>query len=97
MLKRLWASDAIRRGLRTFGIAFVGIELPGWLGFLNDVTAWASSSGQRAFPDAHNLSFLFVGGVSAGMIAVLNVVVVAIEDKTGRAVLRNPSPPAPPG
>jgi len=90
-------SDAVRRAVRTFLIAFVGIAVPGFLGFLNDVTAWASTNGQRGFPDAHNLSFLLVSAASAGMIAVLNLVWVLIEDKSGHALLRTPTPPAPPG
>jgi hypothetical protein len=97
MLKRLIASDAFRRATRTFMFAFLGIAVPGFLGFLNDVTSWASSDGQRAFPDAHNLTFLLVSAASAAMIALLNLVWVAIEDKTGRALLRTPTPPAPPG
>ena len=97
MIHRLIASDAVRRALRTFVIAFLGIAVPGFLGFLQDVTAWAAGNGQHPFPDAHNLTFLLVSAVSAAMIAVLNLVWVVIEDTSGHAMLRTPTPPAPPG
>jgi hypothetical protein len=96
-MKNLIASDAVRRAVRTFVIAFLGIAVPGFLGFLNDVTAWASANGQRPFPDAHNLTFILVSAVSAAMIAILNLLWVVVEDMSGHALLRQTTPPAPPG
>lgn len=91
--------DTINRAIRTFVVAFLGIALPGFLGFLHDVTGWANSNGQAAFPNAHNLSFILVAGLSAGMIAVLNVVVGILEDWTGKSLVgprKGASPPPPP-
>lgn len=96
-MSSLVTRDAVRRAVRTFLIAFLGIAVPGFLGFLNDVTSWAASNGQKAFPDAHNLTFILVSAASAAMIAILNLVWVAVEDKSGHALLRTPTPPAPPG
>lgn len=94
---KLITRDAVNRAVRTFVIAFLGIAVPGLLGFLNDVTAWAAANGQSSFPDAENLTFLLVSAASAAMIALLNLVWVAVEDYSGHAMLRTPTPPAPPG
>lgn len=89
--------DAVLRTLRTFVIAFGGIAIPGFLGFLNAVTGWANSSGQKPFPDAHNLSFILIAALAAGMIALLNLIVTWLEDVTGKGIGRTPptGPPAP--
>lgn len=89
------SKESVNRAVRTFVFAFAGIALPGFLGFLNDVTAWANDGGQRAFPDAKNLSFLGVSALCAGLVAALNLAVNAIEDSTGKAFLR-PVQPKPP-
>lgn len=85
-------NDSLRRVARTFLMAFLGISLPGALGWLNDLTAWATSQGQQPFPDARNLGFLAVAGISAGFIALLNLVWVFIEDQTGKGFLRDVPP-----
>lgn len=82
--------DAVRRAIRTFLIAFGGIAVPGGLGFLNNVTAWAADHGQRGFPDWHDASFILVAAVSAGLIAVLNLAVNLVEDGVGKGFLRTP-------
>lgn len=100
MIRKFWKAiggDALKRAGRTFLIAFATIEVPGWLGWFHDLTSWAAANGQKPFPDAHNLTYLLVGGVAAGAIAVVNLVVVALEDASGRALWRTPTPPAPPG
>lgn len=91
------SQDGMRRTIRTFLIAFFGIFLPGALQFLHEVTAWANSGGQKAFPDMHSASFILVAAVCAGMIALLNMVVVWLEDTTGKGFLRTPQPKANPG
>ena len=95
-LRTLLAGDAARRVIRTFLIAFVGLAVPGFLGWLNDLTSWANSHGQRPFPDAHSLVYLAVSAIGAGVIAVLNAIVVMIENGSGKALLRDVPAPAKP-
>lgn len=86
--------DALARIARTFLWAFLGVLIPGSLGWLNDLTAWAKSQGQTPFPDAHSLAFVGVAAISAGCIAVLNALVLVVENVTGVGILRRvPAPP----
>ena len=91
-MNRLWASDGARRVVRTFLFAFLGVCLPGLLGWLNALTEWARSEGQAPFPDARSLAFLGVAAIVAGSIAVVNALVVWLEDATGHGILRKPPP-----
>lgn len=96
-LKGLLDEDSIKRVIRTFVIAFAGVAIPGSLSWLNDLTAWASSEGQMPFPDAHSLAFLGVCSVIAGFVALLNLIVISLENATGKGVLRTVPPrPTPP-
>lgn len=89
--------DALRRVARTFVIALVGILLPGVFGWLNALTEWARAEGQRPFPDATSLAYLGVSAIVAGFIAVLNLIVVGLEDASGHGILRTPPvKPTPP-
>lgn len=90
------SNDGVRRSIRTFLIAFFGIFIPGAFQFLHGVTEWATTQGQKPFPDMHSASFLLVVAVCAGMIALLNLVVTWLEDKTGKGFLRTPQGPTPP-
>lgn len=85
--------DALRRVARTFIIAFIGLLLPGLFGWLNALTEWARAEGQRPFPDATSLAYLAVSAIVAGVIAVVNLLVVGLEDLSGHALLRTPVPP----
>jgi uncharacterized membrane protein YidH (DUF202 family) len=85
--------DAVRRVARTFLFAFVGLLLPGLLGWLNALTEWAGAEGQRPFPDATSLAYLAVSAIVAGVIAVVNLLVVGVEDLTGHGLLRDVPPP----
>jgi hypothetical protein len=91
-MKRLMAflnrHDGVMRVLRTFVYAFLGLAIPGLLGWLHDLTEWANSQGQSPFPDAHSLAFIGVAAISAGSIAVINALGIWLENATGRAVLR---------
>lgn len=87
-MNQLLDGDAVRRVIRTFLVAFLGLAIPGFLGWLNDLTTWANSHGQKPFPDAHSLVYLAVAAIGAGVIAVLNAIVVMIENGTGKAFLR---------
>lgn len=101
LLRRAFAGDTIRRIIRTFVIAFATVLVPGLLGWLNDVSQWASTNGQHPFPNAHNLSYLAVSAVVAGFIAAGNAIWLVVENVSGRGFLRNAAPsedvPAVPG
>lgn len=77
-------SEPVRRALRysarTFVYAFLGVLVPGLLGFLHAVTAWAEEAGQEPFPSATGLAYLGVSAVTAGTIAVVNLVGRLLED-----------------
>jgi TRAP-type C4-dicarboxylate transport system permease small subunit len=81
--------ESIRRALRTFIITTLALFIPGLLGWLNDVTAWAAGNGERPFPDGHSLVFLLVSACVAGLVAVINLVWNVIEDATGKGMLRD--------
>jgi hypothetical protein len=90
-------SDGLKRVLRTFLIAFFGIFIPGAFQFLNEVTSWANSQGQKPFPDMHSASFVLVAALAAGMIALLNLIVNWVEDTVGKGFLRTVPPKSDPG
>lgn len=81
-------NDSLKRAARTFVIAFLVILVPGGLGLINSVSAWAASNGQTAFPDWHNATYLLVSAVTAGFIAVGNLIVNWLEDATGKPIGR---------
>lgn len=86
--------DAVRRAIRTFIITTLALFVPGLLGFLNDLTEWASSEGQRPFPDGHGLAYLAVSAIVAGVVAVINLLWNVVEDAAGKGFLRTvPSKP----
>lgn len=87
---RVTRSSTFRLPARTFLWAFLGIAIPGALGWLNDLTAWASSEGQTPFPDARSLAFLGVAAISAGSVALVNALAVWVENRTGVGILRRP-------
>jgi len=84
--------DSLRRVARTFLIAFLGIAIPGLLSWLHDLTEWANGQGQTPFPDARSLAFLAIAAICAGFIALLNLLVVWVEDSTGKGFLRTVPP-----
>jgi hypothetical protein len=89
-MRKFLAKPSVARAVRTFVIAFLTILIPGLLGWLHDVTAWANGQGATPFPDAHGLAYLGVSAVVAGFIACVNLLVNWLEDATGKAVLRKP-------
>ena len=82
--------DSVRRALRTFIITTAALFIPGLLGWLHDVTAWAQGNGTRPFPDGHGLIYLGVSACVAGVVAVVNLIWNAIEDAAGAGLLRTP-------
>lgn len=89
------SNDSVRRAIRTFLITTTALFIPGLLGWLNDLTAWASSEGQRPFPNGQGLVYLGVSAIVAGVVAVVNLAWNAIEDASGHAVLRETPPRRP--
>lgn len=79
-------SDTVKRVLRTFVISFVALFVPSALGFMGEITEWAAAKGQQPFPDLSVLGYAGVIAISAGVIAVLNLVVNLIEDATGKSL-----------
>lgn len=100
-MRRLWdrltSAPWFRRSVRTFLQAFLALLVPGALGWLNDLTAWARDQGQTPFPDAHSLAYVAVSAITAGVIAVVTGLWTKVEDVAGHGLLRtvNPSPPPP--
>jgi hypothetical protein len=84
--------DGTRRVLRTWLFSFLGLFLPGVVGWLNALTEWARSEGQRPFPEATSLAYLGVVGISASSIAIVNGIVIWAEDRAGKALLRGEGP-----
>lgn len=82
-MKTLFDSDAVKRVARTFVYAFLGILVPGLLGWLGDLTDWARANGQAPLPDAHSLAYLGVAAIGAGFVAVLNALGIVVENATG--------------
>jgi hypothetical protein len=84
--------ESIRRALRTFVITTLALFVPGLLGWLNDLTQWARGEGSTPFPDAHGLAYLGVSAIVAGVVALINLAWNAIEDASGKALLRDVPP-----
>lgn len=82
--------DSIRRAIRTFVITTVGLLIPGLFGFLNAITEWARAEGQAPFPDARSLAYLGVVAIVSGVVAAVNLIWNAVEDKAGAGFLRTP-------
>lgn len=80
--------DAVRRAIRTFVITTLALFIPGLLGWLNALTDWARSEGQRPFPDGHGLAYLGVSAITAGVVALINLAWNAVEDAAGKGMLR---------
>lgn len=83
----------LRRSVRTFLQAFLGLMIPGFLGWLNALTEWAKAEGQAPFPDGRSLAYLGVSAIGAGCIAVVTALMVKAEDVVGHGILRDvPAP-----
>jgi hypothetical protein len=76
----------------------VGLFLPGMLGWINEVTQWASQKGAPPFPDPSNLGYLFVAAITAAFPAAVAGIVRYIENATGQPLLpRTAAAPVPRG
>lgn len=91
VLGALRGSDSLGRVARTFLITFIAVTATGFLDWLHQLTGWASGGGQAPFPDATSVGFLAVSGIIAGVVAVVNLLVVWAENTSGKALLRKVS------
>lgn len=91
---KLRAKPWFRRSVRTFLQSFLALLVPGALGWLNDLTQWSQSHGQRPFPHAHSLAYLGVTAITSAVIAVVTALWTKTEDLTGHALLRQVDPPS---
>lgn len=89
--------DSLVRALRTAGITFVTVFVPGMLGWINSLTGWANSHGQQPFPSVTVLGYLGISAMAAAATGTLNLVVNTVEDKTGRGLGRTVVRPEPGG
>lgn len=84
--------DSLKRAIRTFVITTLALWIPGLLGWLNNLTAWARDEGSTPFPDGRGLAFLGVSAITAGVVAVVNLIWNGAEDGLGKGLLRNVPP-----
>lgn len=95
--------DALVSFLRVWVLGTLALWIPGLLGWINDVTAWARHQGATPFPDAHGLAFLFVAAITSAFVAAMAGAVRFLENVTGKTVLPRAAgpqtvpPAAPPG
>ena len=82
--------DSLRRAARTFIQAFLGLLIPGLLGWLHGLTEWARSEGQAPLPDAGSLAYLGVAAIGGAAVAVVALIQNGLEDASGRGLLRTP-------
>lgn len=89
VLTRLANNETVRRTVRTFLQAFLGILVPGLLGWLHDLTTWAQGEGSTPFPDGRGLAYVGVAAIGAACIAVVTALWNGTENATGVGVLRD--------
>jgi hypothetical protein len=76
--------DAIKAGCWTALFTFVGLFGLSLVGWLQDVTTWASSSGAEQFPDFTTLGYAAVSAATAAVVGLLNAVVRLAQVATGK-------------
>jgi len=79
----------IKHVLRVWLFSFLGLFIPGALGWLHEWTQWSPG---RPYPDFAPVAAAAVAAVAGASIAVVTLIVRGIEGKTGHALLR-PNPP----
>ena len=91
--------DALTSFFRVWVIVTISLWIPGLLGWIHEVSEWASQKGAPAFPDPSNLGYLFVAALTAAFPAALAAIIRLIENASGRSILPRPAgpevPPAP--
>lgn len=86
------SKESVRRAVRTFVVATLALFVPGLLGWLNALTEWARAEGATPFPDAKGLMYLATSAITAGVIALVQLVWNMIEDASGKGFLRDVPP-----
>jgi hypothetical protein len=76
--------DSIRRVLRTFLQAFLGVLLPVSLGWLQQVAKAVTDGQTIAVPDRGFWLNVLVSAVIAGFVATVSLIQNLLEDKTGK-------------
>jgi hypothetical protein len=88
--------DALISFLRVWVITTLALWIPGLLGWIHEVSEWASQKGAPAFPDPTALGFLFVAALTAAFPAALAAIVRLIENYSGHNLLPRPAGPTGP-
>ena len=78
--------DAAKSALRVWVFTTLGLWIPGLLGWVNEVSSWASQKGAPAFPDPSNLAFLFVAALTAAFPAAVAGIVRYVENLAGHSL-----------
>lgn len=79
--------DAAKSAALVWFYGTIGLWIPGLLGWINEVTQWASQKGAPPFPDPSNLAFLFVAALTAAFPAAVAGIIRYVENTTGKAIL----------
>lgn len=92
--------DAAVSFFRVWVITTLGLWIPGLLGWIHEVSEWASQNGAPPFPDPTNLWFLFVAALTAAFPAAIAAIVRLLENGFDVKLLPRPAgpndiPPAP--
>lgn len=72
-------NPAVRAALRTSLFSFVGGFVPALLGWLNNVSQWASDHGSRPFPATSVIVYAAVAAVVAAVTGLINGVWISLE------------------
>jgi hypothetical protein len=72
--------DAAVSFFRVWVITTLGLWIPGLLGWVHEVSEWASQKGAPPFPDPTNLGFLFVAALTAAFPAAIAAIVRLLEN-----------------
>jgi hypothetical protein len=90
--------DAAKSAFRVWVFTTIGLFIPGLLGWIQEVTQWASQNGAPAFPDPSNLAYLFVAALTAAFPAAVAGLVRLAENYSGHSLAgpRAAGPEVPP-
>lgn len=88
--------DALKSAGLVWVFTTIGLWIPGLLGWVNEVSSWASQNGAPPFPDPSNLGFLFVAALTAAFPAAVAGLVRYVENLSGKSLLpRSAATPVP--
>lgn len=88
--------DAAKSAALVWFYTTLGLWIPGLLGWVHEVTQWASQKGAPPFPDPSNLGFLFVAALTGAFPAAVAGIIRYIENASGKRLLpRTASSPVP--